>query len=274
MTYNQIQYAKLQEDRRSNVARETETNRSNLAQERETNRHNLVYEGETRRSNLAREGETHRSNLGNEGIAYSNYLESVRSAKAREAENRRSNVARERETTRSNLANEAIRQGTLAESTRHNTATENQARLELGESQRHNKATERTQRQQASAAATNAYTNKAKLDWERDPNNPNNQLAQQRALTEEHNTTSAKWEAQKAKENASMAHVLNLASLEQMGANAEASRAQVERNRAESQLANARRSREELWWLENLEKGAVSGSNGGEFFKMLPMLLG
>lgn len=44
MTQNQIAYWKLQEDKRSNLARETETNRSNLARETEEHRSNVASE--------------------------------------------------------------------------------------------------------------------------------------------------------------------------------------------------------------------------------------
>lgn len=79
-TVNAINYLKLQEDRRSNLAREAETNRSNLANEqlgrdtlRETGRHNVETESlgrdqlaETNRANVAREIETKRANLAKE----------------------------------------------------------------------------------------------------------------------------------------------------------------------------------------------------------------
>lgn len=116
-TANQIAYWKLQEEKRSNVSRETETNRSNLASEAETNRHNLATEEvasgsltETIRSNLAKEAETNRANLAKEA-------ENYRSNVAKETETHRSNVAVETETARSNAAKEL-------ETLRHNKATE------------------------------------------------------------------------------------------------------------------------------------------------------
>lgn len=83
MTKNQIDFARLQEDKRANRVKEEqgasslyETARSNQAREAETHRSNLVNESETQRSNLAREGETRRSNLANENLqAYRNQIE-------------------------------------------------------------------------------------------------------------------------------------------------------------------------------------------------------
>lgn len=79
MTRNQIEYWRLvetnrnnlaveRETNRSNLANEKERNRSNLAQERETNRHNLAVEQETNRHNVATEKETQRSNLARETL--------------------------------------------------------------------------------------------------------------------------------------------------------------------------------------------------------------
>lgn len=133
MTQNQINYQKLLEDQRSNlaneeltrnrdaetarsnVARETETHRSNLARELETNRSNLANEAETNRSNLARELETNRHNLAtesetarsnraNEAIGNRNAATAERNA----AETKRSNLARELETNRHNLNQEGL----------------------------------------------------------------------------------------------------------------------------------------------------------------------
>lgn len=83
MTKNQIDFARLQEDKRANRAKElqneaslTETARSNLAKESETHRSNLVSEFETNRSNKAREAESHRSNVANENLnAFRNQIE-------------------------------------------------------------------------------------------------------------------------------------------------------------------------------------------------------
>lgn len=131
MTANQINYWRLQEDKRSNVAREVETHRTNVSNEdisrtkvandlylgkrnaAENERHNRVGEIETNRANLAREAENYRSNL------------------ARETENYRSNTARERETFRHNLQDEANKRSQiglgyaqLAEENRSNLAKE------------------------------------------------------------------------------------------------------------------------------------------------------
>ena len=55
MTANQLRYWELQENKRSNLAKEIETNRSNLAKESETHRSNLAQETETHRSNTTQE---------------------------------------------------------------------------------------------------------------------------------------------------------------------------------------------------------------------------
>lgn len=98
MTANQINYWKLQEDKRSNAAKEWETHRSNTTNEELTRRRdeNTLYLGEanlaeSKRHNLVGEQETNRSNL------------------AREYETQRANLAREYETSRTNLANEALK---------------------------------------------------------------------------------------------------------------------------------------------------------------------
>lgn len=145
MTQNQINYAKLLEDRRTHQVNEQliadankETRRSNLAKEAETFRSNTAKENltqfsnlETARSNRARELETNRHNLeleslesgklsesqrhnvqtellsGQQNIIRSRELEETsRSNRAREYETQRSNVARETETHRSNVTQE------------------------------------------------------------------------------------------------------------------------------------------------------------------------
>lgn len=101
MTHNQIEYWKLQESKRSNVAKETETNRANLASERENERSHRAVEQETRRSNLAREDETHRSNVANEGIKKeANVINNAHYLRT-DSENQRHNLASERLTAAS-----------------------------------------------------------------------------------------------------------------------------------------------------------------------------
>lgn len=120
MTKNQIEYAKLQEQRRANRSNEqltalrderahaiasrtaTEVERKN----REAERQNEVKLGEEFRSNVARETETKRANL------------------AREQEQHRSALAVESEAARKNRADEAIRQFQADEIKRHNIAQE------------------------------------------------------------------------------------------------------------------------------------------------------
>lgn len=123
MTHNQIEYWKLQEEKRSNITNETETARHNRAYEAETSRHNVAVEtlqlgslNETIRSNKAREGLTAAANA---------------------------------EQARHNVASEHLQSSSIAESVRHNQQMESVSagQLQLGqntlsESQRHNKATE------------------------------------------------------------------------------------------------------------------------------------
>lgn len=134
MTRNQLEYANLLENRRSNMRseeltsqRDAETARHNVAMLGETTRHNKATEAlgldqlkETQRANLAREVETNRSNLANE------------------AEVHRSNVAREEiqtrqaaETERANQAREAYERQRVDETATHNRATEAQAVQDL-----------------------------------------------------------------------------------------------------------------------------------------------
>lgn len=123
MTHNQIEYWKLQEEKRSNITNETENARHNRATETEASRHNVAVEtlqlgslNETIRSNKAREGLTAAANA---------------------------------EQARHNVASENLQAGVLAESLRHNQQMESVSagQLQLGqdtlsETQRHNEATE------------------------------------------------------------------------------------------------------------------------------------
>lgn len=112
MTHNQIEYAKLKEDRRHN--QETELNARNVLTE--TNRHNLALEGLQKDANA---------------INSNHYA-------AMDAENARHNAAVESETNRHNIEQEsiqaaqneltrqlnAIRASELAEAKRHNIVSE------------------------------------------------------------------------------------------------------------------------------------------------------
>lgn len=127
MTANQINYWKLQEDKRHNV----ETERLSDIQRQEEIRHNLAGEGlnklsleESVRHNTVTEGEAFRSNVARE-------QENVRSNMAYEIELNRSNVARESENVRHNKASEALGLTQVQE-----------AYAELGESRRHNQISE------------------------------------------------------------------------------------------------------------------------------------
>lgn len=107
MTRNQIDFWKLQESKRSNLANESEARRHNV----ETEQHNVRVLGETQRHNVAGESETSRHNLQTEAYQANDLLERSRSNRAQEE------IARERntisnmqllETARSNRANETI----------------------------------------------------------------------------------------------------------------------------------------------------------------------
>lgn len=113
MTQNQIAYAGLVEEARSNLAKETETARANKANETETNRWHLATETETNRANVARENETNRSNLAQE-------QETKRANEEREKETNRSNLAKEDEEHRSNWEQEQIEWAKLDEENRKN----------------------------------------------------------------------------------------------------------------------------------------------------------
>lgn len=120
MTKNQIEYAKLLETRRSNIAQEDLTK----SRDAEGARHNLVTEGisrasldETSRANKAREQETRRANLASETLTA-----------ARDAETARANLEREKENFRSHAAQERIQLTTLEETRRANLAKEQEAK--------------------------------------------------------------------------------------------------------------------------------------------------
>lgn len=84
MTHNQIEYAKLKEDRRHN--QETELNARNVLSE--TNRHNLAVEGLQKEAN----------------VINSNHFAAM------DTENARHNAAMEQETNRHNIEQESIQQ--------------------------------------------------------------------------------------------------------------------------------------------------------------------
>lgn len=93
MTGNQISFARLKEERRSNQAKEMETNRHNLVTESlqsqnnwilgehysRTDAINALAQAETQRSNLARESETKRHNIATEQLGYAQALVQSRS---------------------------------------------------------------------------------------------------------------------------------------------------------------------------------------------------
>lgn len=158
MTKNQIEYGKLVESKRANLAQESLTRERDKASRRlgvrqqvEVERANRVREqqatmslDETRRSNLARELEAQRHNRQVESLNIAQLEEVTRSNRVREMrdqlaleETRRANVARETETQRYNRVREVIDTGYLNEAVRHNKATEvvEQGRLDVSKYQ-------------------------------------------------------------------------------------------------------------------------------------------
>lgn len=152
MTKNQIEYGKLLESKRANLAQEdltrrrdtatreaklielSEAGRHNLAQERfqqgsldEQSRHNTALEGlQSREVDLKNRTltETQRANRAKEALQNQQNVEAKRSNLAKEqlgriqaTETHRSNLAKENETNRSNLAKEK-------ETSRHNLVSE------------------------------------------------------------------------------------------------------------------------------------------------------
>lgn len=116
MTGNQINYARLKEEQRSNKAKESENQRHNLVTESLQNQSNWILgehysksdainaiaQQETERSNRAREAETERSN------------------RAKEAENRRHNITSEQ----LGFIQAKTQAGNLIEQSRHNIESE------------------------------------------------------------------------------------------------------------------------------------------------------
>lgn len=142
MTHNQIEYQKLEEDRRHNAATEFETRRNNVAVLGETNRHNLVYEQETGRHNRADEAIRSESNQINKA-----HFERS------DFENSRHNQATETETNRHNLVTESQTDRAYNETVRHNVASEG-----IGWAQAH------ASMANANAALQNAATNARNAD--------------------------------------------------------------------------------------------------------------
>lgn len=152
MTKNQIEYWKLQEQKRANSAMELENVRSNMAREHETERANRANEAQTKvrdantfAINYAANQEKQRSNMAQEALtmAYNdryfanladrlqhdrNVLqETTRSNKARESETRRSNIAMENELQRSHRASEGLQAEAQAETIRSHYVNEDVA---------------------------------------------------------------------------------------------------------------------------------------------------
>lgn len=198
MTKNQIEYAKLLETKRSNLANEDltrkrdttarevglgnlqEGQRHNKATETqasasldETVRSNKVRETEAARHNVAGEVEMYRHNVSGERLQSAAQAEQARHNRAGEsltastiAETQRSNIARETETARSNMALEALKGAANAETARSNLARE-------VETNRSNLANEKIKGEQATAsmlqanaAALNADTNRKRMNFQ------------------------------------------------------------------------------------------------------------
>lgn len=159
MTRNQIEFNKLLETNRSNLANE-EIQRTRAATDRElgfanlseSQRHNMASErmqvlslDETSRHNLATESnaravleEQHRSNVQHELLTAQQQAEQRRHNQAVEYETARSNVSREQEQMRSNRANER-------EAERAHRASETLRSAEVNESIRNHRALETLQ---------------------------------------------------------------------------------------------------------------------------------
>lgn len=146
MTYNQIEYWKLQENKRANQANETETSTHNRNTEYETGRHNRA----TEQIDLSKLAETTRHNKVTEHQGYLTIAETGRHNRATEGETTRSNLSNEAikranlglgysqlsETSRANRAQEylkgvdlSINQGYLSEQVRHNMNNESISRF-------------------------------------------------------------------------------------------------------------------------------------------------
>lgn len=130
MTTNQIEYAKLLETRRNNIATLEETSKHNRA---------------TENFSLSSLQETVTHNRNTESLGSQTLNETVRHNKAGES----INLANLQETTRHNIATEQYSLSNLQETAKHNRETENQGRIglslrgaELQESQRSNRANE------------------------------------------------------------------------------------------------------------------------------------
>jgi len=155
MTNNQIQYWKLSEETRHNIATEGETYRHDVVTEGETNRHNLVTESisydslkENQRHNLAQEGisraninlgyaqldESKRHNIAQESVAYSTMVEQNRHNLAQESLTHETNQLKYDASIYGTDHSTALGWRQLSESERHNKASEanDQSRAALG----------------------------------------------------------------------------------------------------------------------------------------------
>lgn len=187
MTRNQIDFARLNEERRTNRAKEAEAARSNLAREQETVRHNVVTEGESARHNVITEGETNRANLASERLKHEANVINRDSAANQLTEVNRHNIATEtiqqqdadtrrgqlslgydqlKEQIRHNQRNEEYQRDVLGENYRHNTTTELLSGLQLSEMNRHNIASEGVESIKAMASDTQARAASKRADAE------------------------------------------------------------------------------------------------------------
>lgn len=103
MTRNQIEYAKLKEDRRSNRAQEQ------LTSQRDTNTYTLGLAtlDETKRANRAKEAENSKHNRNTEGLGWATLMETHRANVTDENERERNNRAVLSERNRAALVGEA-----------------------------------------------------------------------------------------------------------------------------------------------------------------------
>lgn len=185
MTRNQVAYAQLLEQRRSNQANEALTKARDTANREigmfnatESQRHNYMTEqqavaslDEQSRHNVMTEQlqQQYQQELGRHNVATEE--ETVRSNTARELETRRSNIAREVELNRSNVANESLRSAELSEQQRYHSMSIGLGYSQLAETRRHNQAFE--EETQRSNIARETETNRANVAREMETNRSN-----------------------------------------------------------------------------------------------------
>lgn len=164
MTRNQIEYQKHLEQQRSNRAQEALTGRSideqvrsNQARESENYRSNLARETENTRSNQARERETFRHDVNTEILTAGLNAETARSNLARELENARANQAREELTALGYEVNRGIENARLLSAAAIANA-DREGRLNVAQAQNASREKIASQNNLTSASISSAQT--------------------------------------------------------------------------------------------------------------------